>query len=136
MSSTLTDFYAETAFKIISKGSTEVILMRLLDPSRNWIMSFGVNSTGKLIHKRHSAGALTTSSSVVPSLGAWHLLRAHLRIDGPTSTVEVWLDGVRIDALAKSFDLGTAGARHLQLGDSTSSRTFDIVFDDVTVDAS
>ncbi len=135
MSSTLTDFYAETAFKIISKGGNEVILMRLHDPNKNWIMSFGVNSAGKLIHKRHAAGALTTSSSVVPSLGAWHLLRTHVQIDGSTSTIEVWLDGVRIDALTKSFDLGTAGARHLQLGDSATSRTFDIVFDDVMVNA-
>jgi hypothetical protein len=112
------EVYYQAAFKLISKGANEVILLRVLDSTKNWVMSFGLNSKGKLIHKKHKNGGVTTGSSVVPSQGVWHLLQARVYVNGASGVVEVWLDGAKID------------------GDSNATRTYDVVFDDVAVDES
>jgi hypothetical protein len=44
--------------------------------------------------------------------------------------IEVWLDGVRVDALSSVTNLGTAGVGRLQLGEVQSGRTYQVVFDD------
>jgi len=75
--------------------------------------------------------ALTTStiSSVSPGPG-WHALELHLRVNGPTSAVEVWLDGAAIpDLTFPTITLGSAPIGVMQIGDTTTG-TWDVAFDD------
>jgi hypothetical protein len=54
-------------------------------------------------------------------------------INGTNSQVEVWLDGIHIDALNKIEVLGTTPIGRVQLGDNTGARTYDVALDDVEV---
>jgi hypothetical protein len=60
------------------------------------------------------------------------VLELHLQINGASSTVEVWLDGVAVTDLSQTVDLGTAPVGVMQIGDTVSG-TWDIVFDDAAL---
>jgi hypothetical protein len=49
--------------------------------------------------------------------------------------VEVWLDGVHIDALSKIEALGSTAIGRIQLGDNSTARTYDVALDNVDVSA-
>jgi hypothetical protein len=55
-------------------------------------------------------------------------------IIGPSSTIEVWLDGNRINDLSITTNLGTNLIGRLQIGDVNSGRTYNVIFDDVIFD--
>jgi hypothetical protein len=57
-------------------------------------------------------------------------------VNGASGMVEVWLDGVKVDALTKAMDLGGSAIAHVQIGDSGAKRTYDVAFDDVAADES
>ena len=47
--------------------------------------------------------------------------------------MEVWLDGVRVDALSTAtVNLGTTPVGRMQIGDVQSGRSYDVAFDDAT----
>ena len=66
------------------------------------------------------------------SSGTWHTVELY----GDTSSgqVSVWLDGTQVGALTGPQSLGSGPIGYLQLGDTSSSDTFDVVFDDVRAD--
>jgi hypothetical protein len=68
--------------------------------------------------------------------GVWHDLQVRASINGGSGQTEVWLDGVRINALSKPENLGTTLIRRIQVGDNSTGRTFDVAFDNVTVNSS
>jgi hypothetical protein len=48
-----------------------------------------------------------------------------------SGVVEVWLDGALVTALSKSgVALGTGQIGAMQIGETTTARTYDIAFDD------
>jgi hypothetical protein len=47
---------------------------------------------------------------------------------------EFWLDGIRIVPLSVTLDFGTSSIARVEVGDSSRSRTFDLVIDEVTMD--
>lgn len=48
----------------------------------------------------------------------------HLRVNGAASTVEVWLDGARVDALSTTTaSLGTTAIGRIQLGENVAGRS-------------
>jgi hypothetical protein len=55
-----------------------------------------------------------------------------MRTGAPGST-DVWLDGIHLTSISISQSLGSTAIGRVQLGDSTSGRTYDAAFDDVTV---
>ena len=60
----------------------------------------------------------------------WHSLELHLGLNGAASTVEVWLDGVRIAGLSNASTAVTAAAiGQVQIGD-TATGAWDVVLDD------
>lgn len=89
-----------------------------------------MSSTGKLGYRNDVAGASTNSTTSL-AIGVWYDLQVRVRINGSTGETETWLDGVRIDALSKSEPLGTSSIGRLQLGDTSSGRTYDVAFDEV-----
>jgi parallel beta-helix repeat protein len=124
------DIYFSLKFRVNSKDATTLYLGRLRTSGNASILGMYISSTGKLGYRNDIASASRTST-VAPSLGAWHTLETHVSINGASGLVETWLDGVRVDALSRIENLGANGVGVVQIGDSSSGRTFDVVFDDV-----
>jgi len=90
-----------------------------------------VSSTGKLGMRNDVTSSSTTSSTVVSS-GTWHTVE--LYGDPSSGQVSVWLDRTQVGALTGQQSLGSGPIGYLQLGDTSSSDAFDVVFDDVRAD--
>jgi hypothetical protein len=54
-------------------------------------------------------------------------------INGTNGQTETWLDGVRVDALSKTESLSSTPIRRIQIGENATGRTYDVAFDNVTV---
>jgi hypothetical protein len=133
LSTSQSELYYRTRFKIISQGANNVYLLKFRTATGTSLLGAYVSSTGKLGYRNDIAGTSTTSTtSVTPA--TWHDLQMRVLINGTSSQTEVWLDGIRIDALSKTESLGTAALGRVQLGDNSTGRTYDVAFDGVEVD--
>jgi hypothetical protein len=124
-----TDAYARVAYRLKSQSS-QVNLLRMRDNSTGGT-SIGylyLTTTGALGFHSDAANTNTTST-VVPGAG-WHVVELHVTVNGTASTVEVWLDGAPASALGLTINLGTAPVGAFQIGETTTARTYDVVFDD------
>jgi hypothetical protein len=127
------ELYARVRFKLVSKGANSVGLMRFRTATGTAMGSLSLSSTGKLTFRNDTAGVSTTSTTAVAA-GAWHELQLHMLVNGASGQVDVWLDGTHVDALSKIDSFGTAPIGRLEIGDTSSGRTFDVAFDDVLAD--
>jgi len=81
-------------------------------------------------------GAATLTSTIAPTQNAWHALEYHF-VFGATPSSEVWLDGVQISSLSGPLPGATpASTDEFQVGDTNTSRTYDIVWDDAAYGSS
>jgi hypothetical protein len=129
--STQTDGYSRVYVNLQSMSS-QVNLLRHRSASDASLGYVFVTATGALGVRNDVAGTTITSSTIVPAGSGWHAIELHTRINGEASTLEVWLDGVRIDALSSTTaNLGSAPVGRLQIGEVQSGRTYNVVFDDV-----
>ncbi len=130
--SSYTDAYARVAFDVSSLAS-QTTLLRLRNTPTSSAGGGGyvyLSTAGKLGFKSDSV--LAVNSTVAPGPG-WHVLELHLRIgaSGPDGAVEVWLDGAPVpDLTFASFDVGTLPITSMQVGDTSTSVTWHIAFDD------
>jgi hypothetical protein len=83
---------------------------------------------------RNDVAAKTTNSTTAVSTGTWHLLEAHLVVAGSSSKISVSLDGTPVSGLSLTDDFGTTPVQRIQFGDNSGGKTFDLYFDDITVD--
>lgn len=128
LSSTYSDAYARVGFHVISQ-SAQVTLLRLRDTPTGVGGYLYLTATGKLAFR---SDALTTGtvSALSPAPG-WHVLELHLQVNGANSSVETWLDGSSVTALSfTGIDLGSNPIGVLQIGDTVTSGSWDISFDD------
>jgi hypothetical protein len=125
--STYTDAYARVGYKIKSQ-SAQVNLLRLRDAAGNSLGYVFLSSSG-LLGVRNDVAATTTTSTVAPGTG-WHTVELHFGIS--TGTIEVWLDGSAVPALTTSTgaNLGSAAVGGLQIGETQTGRTYDVLYDD------
>ena len=124
--STYMDAYARVAFEVKSQAS-QVTLLRLRDtPTGNGAYLY-MTPQGKLGF-RSDALLGGTTSAVAPGPG-WHALELHLNIT--TGVVEVWLDGVAVQALSLAQNFGSTGIGRVELGNNTASRVYSALLDDV-----
>jgi hypothetical protein len=86
--------------------------------------------TGKL-STRNAAGTTTVGNTVI-NTNQWYTVEIHGKIGAP-STTEVWLDGTLLPELGATGDLGTTNFGQFLLGQTGTTGTYDVVFDDVTV---
>lgn len=128
------DVYFRLRFKLVSLVSN-VYLMRFRTSSNTSLLGVYVSNTGKLAYRNDIAGVATTSNTMVTT-GVWHDLQVRVLINGTAGQTEVWLDGVRIDALSNTESLSSTPVRRIQVGDNSSGRTFDVAYDNVTVNTS
>ena len=129
ISPTVTNMYAQFRFEVISRTGS-VDLMRFRNGSGGSKLSLLVNSTGKLA-TRNAAGTSTVSTATI-NTGQWYTVEIHGQIGSP-STTEVWLDGTLLPELGATGDLGTTSFGQFLLGQTGTTGTYDVAFDDVTV---
>jgi hypothetical protein len=131
---TYTDAYARVYFKVKSQTS-QVTLLRLRNTPTGTGGYVFLTSQGKLAFRSDALAAATTSI-VSPGPG-WHALELHLQVNGASSVVEVWLDGAAVpDLTFAAIDLGTAPIGVIQIGDTTTTGTWDVLFDDAAFSTS
>jgi hypothetical protein len=114
--------------------ASQVNLLRLRTASDVSIGYLFVSTSGKLGLRSDAAATTTTSTTSVAS--GWHALEFHAVINGTASTTEVWLDGVKVNDLSITTNLGTAAIGRVQIGETMTGRTYNVVFDDVVFDTS
>ena len=124
---TYSNGYARVYFNIVS-ASSQVNLLRFRTAADGSIGYLGVNTAGKLLLGNDTGGAVTTSATS-PGAG-WHALELHMIINGASGTVEVWLDGVRINDLSMTANLGSTLIGKMQIGEVQNARTYNVMFDD------
>ncbi len=134
LASNQNDVYYRLRFKLINLVSN-VYLMRFRTSTGTSLLGVYVTNTGKLAYRNDFAGLAVTSTTTVTT-GVWHDLQVRASINGGSGQTEVWLDGVRINALSKPESLGTTLIRRIQVGENSTGRTFDVAFDNVTVNSS
>jgi acid phosphatase type 7 len=127
----LSDVYLDARVNLRS-ASTSVNIMRLRTSTGSGLVSVKVNAKNKLVVKNDVTGVITTSATTFTK-GVWHELQLHALVSGTSSTIEVWLDGSRVNDISGTVSLGTTPVGRAQIG-SNSSTTMDVVFDDVIVD--
>jgi hypothetical protein len=133
LAQTWPSLYYSTRFYVASRGSSSVYLLRFRNAAKGAIAAVFVSSTGKLGLRNDVTGVTTTSTTSVSS-GAWHTLEFYGSVNGASSQTAVWLDGTQVATLTSTQSLGPAPIGYLQLGDTTTARTFDVTFDDVQAD--
>jgi hypothetical protein len=130
------ELYYRIRFKILSQAQTIYLLkFRNEDPGNGKsLLGVAVNSN-RILEIRNDIALQTTTSTTPVSWGDWHELQVRLRMSGPAGgETGVWLDGERVDMLSKSEAFGTNQIGRLQLGENRDNLSFDVAFDDVTVD--
>ena len=129
--SSYTNAYARVYFNLISFIS-QVNLLRMRTSADASIAYMFINTAGKLSLKNDVAGITLTSATSVG--GGWHALELHAIINGASSAIEVWLDGIQISDLSVATNLGTTAIGRLQIGEVLNGRTYNVVMDDVVFD--
>jgi fibronectin type 3 domain-containing protein len=131
LDSTVNELYYRARFKVLSQGANSVSLLRFRTATNGSLASAFVSSTGKLGYRNDTTGASTTSTlGVAPNV--WHEVQMHVLINGSSSQVDLWLDGV--SAVSQTDSLGTSAVGRLELGDPSLNRSFDVAFDNVVAD--
>ena len=116
-------------FDIASQGANYIDLIKFRS-SGTVVASLSVDRTDHLLLRIPATG-VTISSATVAGLGVWHQVSLKVTV-GSSGTSEVWLDGVQVMDLSVTSNFGNGQISSVQIGDS-SSRTYDIVYDDVAV---
>jgi hypothetical protein len=125
------DGYSRIYFNLVSYSS-QVNLLRYRTSADASIGYLFVNTSGKLGLRNDVAAVTTTSTTAVGS--GWHALEFHVTINGISSITEVWLDGVKINDLSITTNLGSNLLGGLQIGEVQSGRTYNVILDDVIFD--
>jgi hypothetical protein len=125
------DSYSRIYFNLVSYTS-QVNLLRYRTSADASIGYLFVNTLGKLGLRNDVAAVITTSATTVSS--GWHALEFHVTINGNLSITEVWLDGIKINDLSITTNLGSNLVGGLQIGEVQSGRTYNVILDDVIFD--
>jgi hypothetical protein len=126
---TYDDAYSRV-FINVQSTSSQVNLLRHRTASDSSLAYLFVSSAGVLSVRNDVLGVTTASSTIVQPGSGWHSIELHTLINGTSSVIEVWFDGVRVDALSSTTSLGTTNVGRLQLGEVQSGRTYDVAFDE------
>jgi acid phosphatase type 7 len=131
------ELYYRIRLKRIGLGGTSSVnFMKFRTAAGAAIAELYLTPAGVLGY-RNDVTAVSTNSQVTVSAGVWHEAQMHVRVNGTASTVEVWLDGSRVDALSTTTaSLGTVAVGRIQLGENVAGRSYDFAYDDVVADTS
>jgi hypothetical protein len=134
LSGTATELWAQSWVYVLSRA-TSVNLFGYRTGTSASIVNVYVDTNGRL-SLRNNVGGVTTYSTTTVAAGAWHRVVLHAIVNGTSSSLDVSLDGSPVPGLSLTGqNLGTTPIAKLQLGETSTGRTYDIVLDDVTVSA-
>jgi hypothetical protein len=119
------------------KSGSNVGFFRFFDGSARIADVYRQNSTGGAwFRSRDANGAFVfTPLGIDLALGRWYHVRLHVRANGSTSTVQVWIDDV-VRYSSSSFWLPTSRLTAILLGSEHVSQQMDLRFDDVVLEGS
>lgn len=134
LSAPTSTLYYRAAVDIVSQ-STTVYVERVRQADGTGILGVYVTASGKLSIYNYVTGASTVSTTTV-SMGTFHTVDVQLTINGGSSSLKVLLDGTAVTSLGSSgsINLGTGAAGRVEVGESTTGRTFDVASDAVQAD--
>jgi hypothetical protein len=127
------DMSASGDFQVLQQGVSggNVPFFRFLDPSSARIVSvYRQNGTSGSIGLGYGGSYFSTTGSL--PLSTWATIALHVITNGPSSTVEVRLNGTLIYQTSGA-SLGTAGVSTIQIGNDTAAQAFTIVADTISV---
>ena len=127
------DLTASGDFQVLQQGASggNVPFFRFLDPSSARIVSvYRQNGTSGSIGLGYGGSYFSTTGSL--PLNTWATIALHVITNGPSSTVEVRMNGTLIYQTSGA-SLGTAGVSTIQIGNDTAAQAFTIVADTISV---
>jgi fibronectin type 3 domain-containing protein len=132
------EIYYALRFNVRSQPSGNINLLRVRaanPPSNSSLATVFITSSNKL-GVRNDVGGASTNSTTVATRGQWHLLQAHVLVDGGSSRTDVWLDGTPVPSLSINQNFGIyTGMGQTELSAKPSgTSTYDVVFDEVSYD--
>ena len=128
-----TELWAQT-WVYVNSQSTSANLIGLRGSNGGSIINLYLSQTGKLSLRGNVGGGFTATSAATLPAGSWHRVVLHAIIGGTSGSVDVSMDGTAVTDLSLTGqNLGTNAITGLQLGETTTGRTYDIDFDDVAV---
>jgi Bacterial Ig domain len=132
LAATYTTLSYRIYFRLESKDSTtSPTLLSLRTAAGVPIVGVFVSATRAIGLRNYVTTSSVTSSTQI-ALGAWRSLELRVTINGTGSSTDVLLDGSSISELqSTTANLGTAPVGELQLGETSSGRTYRVFFDDV-----
>ena len=111
---------------------TPADLLRFRTAAGASILTLFVDDKKQLGYRNDVAGTTTASTTALGS--GWQDVRVHVAVNGASSQVEVWLGGAKVAALSRTDSLGTTQVGRIELGESATGATYDVDFDNVSVD--
>jgi hypothetical protein len=134
-----TDVWASGWFYVTQEGvaNSNVPYLRFFDGSNRIAEVYRQNVTGDAWLKVDNSSTYVNLQAV--SLNTWYQVTLHVApassSGSPTSTVEVWIDGVLKSSIA-TYSLATTQLTRVQLGNEVLVQQGTEYFDDVTIGAS
>ncbi len=126
------DAFSRIWFEVISQ-TDQINLLRYRDGAGASLGYVYLASSGRLGFHNDATGK-NTLSSVSPGPG-WHALELEMSpsaTPGGLGTLRIWLDNTVVtDLSATSVDVGSTPVGGMQIGETQTGRSYDIVFDDV-----
>jgi hypothetical protein len=134
LSTPVADLYYKGRVKIISQGASNVSFVRFRTSTGTPILSLMRRRDGKVLYYNEVTGKTTVGPSL--SAGTWHDVQVHVLVNGTSSQIGVWVDGLQISTLTKTDSLGTTGVGRVYVGEPGSGKTFDFAFDSEVLSSS
>lgn len=120
------DFFVRTE----GPAGSNIPFLRLYDAAGTRLVSlYRQNQTGGKIYVAYNGIRPQTSATL--ALNTWARLSLRVVVNGSASTVEVRLNGAVVHLATTS--LGSSGVAAVQVGNDTTTQTFSITVDNVTV---
>lgn len=128
---TYTELWTQ-AWVFVSSRSTSATLFGYRTSGGGSIVNLYLDTNGR-VSLRNTPGNVTTYGGTTVAAGAWHRFVLHAIVNGTSSSLDVSVDGAAVPGLTLTGqNLGTSPIAKLQLGETTSGRSYDIVLDDLT----
>jgi hypothetical protein len=129
--STTVDGYMRTYVNLLSQ-SDQFIVLRYRTANGASIAYLYLTKTGQIGVRNMYTGKSYLSTTKLGS--GWHALEWRVTVNGAAGSTEAWLDGVHVNDISVTTNVGTTPIGDVQIGDTTNGKTFSILFDDVVFD--
>lgn len=133
------DVYADAWFNVTKAGAagSNVAYLRLFSGSARIADVYRDNGSGQPWLRTTLPSGSTVSTRLLSTsipLNTWHRVVIHMALNGAASTVEVWIDGVKVYT-SNQVSTGATALSAVQLGSESRRQVADTFIDDLVVHA-